>query len=115
MAWRREAPPTTPAPTLGIPPNSSKPDAWRKFVRAPVVEEAWARFAGSIVQEVRCRRPDLACLLMSSHAQHGRPCAMLYALHGLVFTELLTDRGCARGWQYCLHLQQPSHANACCC
>ncbi|KAL4430933.1 hypothetical protein ABPG75_006189 [Micractinium tetrahymenae] len=51
MAWRREAPPTTPAPTFGIPPGSSKPDAWRKFVRAPVVEEAWARFAGSIVQE----------------------------------------------------------------
>jgi hypothetical protein len=51
-AWRREAAPSTPAPTFGVPPGAAKAEGWRKFVRAPVVEEAWARFAGSIVQEV---------------------------------------------------------------
>ena len=50
-AWRRDLPPATPAPTF-VPPSGAKPDAWRKFVRAPVVEEAWVRFCGSIVQEV---------------------------------------------------------------
>ncbi|EFN59116.1 hypothetical protein CHLNCDRAFT_137916 [Chlorella variabilis] len=49
-AWRRDLPPATPAPTF-VPPSGAKPDAWRKFVRAPVVEEAWVRFCGSIVQE----------------------------------------------------------------
>lgn len=54
--WRREgvggeAPPPSP---FGVPASAARPEAWRKFVRAPVVEEAWARFCGSIVQEVRC-------------------------------------------------------------
>lgn len=55
-AWRSEAPPTTPAPTFGVPPSAAKPDSWRKYVRAPVVEEAWAKFCGSIVQEVGAQR-----------------------------------------------------------
>jgi hypothetical protein len=54
-SWRHQAPPTTPAATFGVPPSAAKPDSWRKLVRAPVVEEAWSRFAGSIIQEVRPR------------------------------------------------------------
>ncbi|KAI3433581.1 hypothetical protein D9Q98_003392 [Chlorella vulgaris] len=50
-SWRQQAPPTTPAATFGVPPSAAKPDSWRKLVRAPVVEEAWSRFAGSIIQE----------------------------------------------------------------
>lgn len=60
--WRRELreePPTTPgaaATGFGLPPGAAKPDAWRKFVRSPVVEDAWTRFCGSIIQEVRCTK-----------------------------------------------------------
>ncbi len=52
--WRREGGEAPPPSPWGVPPSASRPEAWRKFVRAPVVEEAWARFCGSIVQEVRC-------------------------------------------------------------
>lgn len=54
--WRREGGggEALPPSPFGVPASAARPEAWRKFVRAPVVEEAWARFCGSIVQEVRC-------------------------------------------------------------
>ena len=38
---RAAAPPYAASSPTATPSSASKPDAWRKFVRAPVVEEAW--------------------------------------------------------------------------
>lgn len=48
---RQEGPPLATPPELGVPSGAARPEAWRTFVRAPVVEEAWSKFCGSIVQE----------------------------------------------------------------